>query len=65
MSPKKNKALIDKNEDFLYGHGLRAVTLRQKIQGSAQHNLHSHYETPMPNNQEVDDNANVFGGDVE
>ena len=62
---RKTRLLSTENEDFLYGHGLRAVTLRQKIQGSAQHNLHSHYETPMPNNQEVDDNANVFGGDVE
>nr|POE84933.1 hypothetical protein CFP56_64326 [Quercus suber] len=62
---RKTRRLLMEDGDFQYGHGLRAVTLRQKIQSSAQHNLHSHYETPVPNNQEVDDNANVSRGDLE
>ena len=41
------------------------MALRQKIQGFARHNLHSRCETTMPNNQEVDKDAIVFGDDLE
>ena len=41
------------------------MALRQKIQGSARHNLHSRCETTMPNNQEVDKGAIVSRDDLE